>query len=99
MYPASVRMLCALQASSILRYSVILFCRFLSSGKIVRIEYETNRGVRTFLQAEKAPRVKTGCRAMNHVLARSSGRELGQELFEGLFSRSVSGLNGFIKDR
>jgi hypothetical protein len=45
------------------------------------------------------PRVKTGCRAMNHVLARSSDRELGQELFEGLSSRSLGGLNGFIKDR
>jgi hypothetical protein len=31
-------------------------------------------------------------------LARSSGRELGQELLEGLFSRPISGLNGFIKD-
>ena len=28
-----------------------------------------------------------------------SGGELSQELFEGLFSRPVSGLNGFIKDR
>ena len=28
-----------------------------------------------------------------------SGGELSQELFEGLFSRPVSGLNGFIKYR
>jgi hypothetical protein len=27
----------------------------------------------------------------------SSGRELSQELFEGLFSRSASGLNGLIE--
>jgi hypothetical protein len=32
-------------------------------------------------------------------LAQSSGRELSQELLEGLFPRSVSGLNGFIEDR
>src|SRR5262249_110705 len=32
-------------------------------------------------------------------LARPSGRELSQELSEGLFSRPVSGLNGFIKNR
>jgi hypothetical protein len=45
----------------------------------------------------KAPRLKTGCKAMN--LAWSSGRELSQELFEGLFSRSASGLNGLIEGR
>jgi hypothetical protein len=33
---------------------------------------------------------------MNHLLAWSSGRKLSQELFEGLFSRSTSGLNGLI---
>src|SRR5262249_3601898 len=32
-------------------------------------------------------------------LVRSSVRELGQELLERRFSRSVSGLNGFITDR
>jgi hypothetical protein len=62
-------------------------------------KYAADRGARTFLQAKKASRLKTGCRAMNHVLACSSGRELGQEPFEGVFSRSVGGLNGFIKDR
>jgi len=43
----------------------------------------------------------TACtpRSRYHPLPRSSGRELSQELFEGLFSRSVSRLNGFIEDR
>jgi hypothetical protein len=72
---------------------------YLTQPQLAMFKYAADRGARTFLQAKKAPRLKTGCRAMNHVPARSSGRELGQELFEGLFSRSVSGLNGFIKDR
>jgi len=33
------------------------------------------------------------------LLARSSDGKLSQDLLEGLFSRSVSGLNGSIEDR
>jgi hypothetical protein len=36
---------------------------------------------------------------MTHLLARSSIRELSQELSEGLFTRSASGLDGLIKNR
>ena len=42
------------------------------------------------------PRLEFG---IDVPLVRSSSRELGQELLEGLFSRPVSGLNGFIKHR
>jgi hypothetical protein len=57
----------------------------------------------TFLQAKKAPEDRMQGHApesgIDASLARSSGRKLDQQLFEGLFSRSVSGLNGFIEGR
>ena len=38
MYPANVMIPCAFQASSILRYSVILFCRFFAGDQIVGVD-------------------------------------------------------------
>ncbi len=58
--------------------------------------YEVKERRRHNIDAERLGGIEVTTNARG---PRSSGRELSQELFEGLFPRSIGGRNGFIKDR